>query len=438
MSKRFLLPLLSSLFFFAVAVPARAQSGLESAERAAREAPRDGEAQARYGHALLRAGRYRDAEQALRRAARLRGNELPALFDVARVAFAQGDYRASRSACRALERAERRAALTHVCRARAFLVWNRAGRAFEELEAAQAAGGAEFEVALALGDAYRLRADLPHAEESYRAAIAADGTRPEPHLGLGLLYAGARRADDARTALEAARQRDQLDPMIALELAKVSSGARARELYTAVVEARPELVEALVALADLERADGADDAAVGHYRAALEQDEANPRALAGLGIALLATAPAEGESLLRRSLELVPNQLEVIMALGRLHETRGENQDAFGQYRRASDLNPQDPRGLVAAAALAIGLRRNVLARGYLDRLLQRHPEHARGLALYGDALMLRGERDAAIRYYERALAAEGELDRARVQQALETARQAPEREQLQRAAVRR
>lgn len=417
---------------------ASAQGALEAAEHAAEAAPRDAEAQLAYGRALTRAGRFRDADRVLRSAARLRGNTLEALYDVARVAFAQGDYQRSRRACQALERESRGAALTHVCRARAFLVWNRAGRAFEELERAESADGADFEVALAFGDAYRLRADLPNAEQRYQAAIAADARRAEPYLGLGLLYAASRRPDDARGALEAARERDPLDPEIALELAKLSPPARARTLYASVLEIRPAQAEALVALADLERAADDADAAISHYRRALEIDEADARALAGLGIALLDAGQAEeGEPYLRRAMELVPNDLDVALALGRLHQSRGENQEAFGQYRRAADLNARDPRGLVAAAALALELNRAVLATGYLDRLLQRHPDHAQALALYGDALVARGDRERAVQYYERALAASGELDRARVQRALEEARRAPERQQhLQRAAV--
>jgi predicted negative regulator of RcsB-dependent stress response len=61
-----------------------------------------------------------------------------------------------------------------------------------------------------------------------------------------------------------------------------------------------------------------------------------------------------------------------------------------------------------------------VLASGFLDLALSRIPNQPRALALYGDVMRLRGDRVAARDYYERALAAAGDLpDRSRVQQAL-------------------
>lgn len=155
-------------------LPAQAEAqetDLAALREAVRNDRRDGDAHTRLGLALLRAGQYREAERVLKTAARLHDETIESLFDVARVAFAREDYRRSRGACRALERKYRGQSLTHVCRARAFLVWNRSGRAFEELEQATAAGGDHFEAHLALGDAYRLRAQVAEAEQAYRLSL---------------------------------------------------------------------------------------------------------------------------------------------------------------------------------------------------------------------------------------------------------------------------
>lgn len=414
--------ILTGSFF---ATSASAQDDLEALEAAARAGRNDASAQTAYGHALLRAERFSDAERVLRQAARLQDNSLASLYDLARVAFAQNDYRKSRAACRLLEREERRAALTHICRARAFLVWNRAGRAFEELESAQSIGGSDYELQLAFGDAHRLRASTREAETAYRAAIAQDGSRAEPWLGLGLLYSQTSRDDDARTALREARTRDANDPQIAFELGRLLRGAEARRLLEIAVAGRPEHVDAQVALGDLALSEGDMAAARSAFEAALERTDEDPAAHAGMGRVLLAAGEHEAaEARFQRALEIVPNVPNIVRTLGTLYEAQGRTQDAFAQYRHAHDLDPRNPASLLAAARLALSQNRDVLATGFLDRLLQRHDGLAAALALYGDALRARGDRPGAIRYYRRALEGTGPVDRAAVQAGIQAASQ--------------
>ncbi|MEO0322272.1 MAG: hypothetical protein AAF447_04910, partial [Myxococcota bacterium] len=254
----------------ALALPGYASAqDLAQLEASARANRRDADAQVAYGHALLRAARYRDAYRVLHDAARLRGNTLEAHFDAARAAFAEGDYRRSRAACRQLETRGRQEVLTKVCRARAFLVWNRSGRAFEELEAALAQDPRSFEAQLALGDAHRLRAAVAEAEAAYGAAVALDGSRYEPHLGLGLLYAAARREAEARRELEAAYAIESADPTVLYELGKRKEGAEARRLLSRAFALRPDLLEARVAVADMDRESGDASAARAGYETAL-------------------------------------------------------------------------------------------------------------------------------------------------------------------------
>lgn len=419
-----------------LALPAAAQD-LEALAAAARANRNDAAAQTAYGRALLQAERYAEADRVLRTAMRLHGNSPEAAYDVARVAFAQGDYRKSRAACRLLERHHRAHVLTKVCRARAFLVWNRSGRAFEELEAAAQIDPNHFELLLALGDAHRLRADIAEAEQAYRRAIAIDGSRPEPHYGLGLLYSSARRDDDALAAFRAAHALDPSDPDINYQLGIRSHGAEARELLARAVASRPRWPEALVALGDVELAAGDHAAAREHYEAALAAAPNLAAAHIGLGRVLIAQGETEaGERSLRRALELVPNSAEVALTLGELYERQGRHQDAFEQYRHAADLAPANPVGLLRAAALALRLERDVLATGFLDRFLRGKPNHARALELYGDAMMARGDRTAAQRYYERALQGRGAIDREAVQQKLRRAQERQQRRQMQRATV--
>ena len=420
------LALLGTLTFAALAPAAQAQADLASLEAAARANPRDADAQTALGRAQLRAGQYRAAERTLKTAARLHDDSMEALYDVARVAFAQEDYRRSRAACRPLERKYRGQSLTHVCRARAFLVWNRSGRAFEELETAMAAGGDHFEAQLALGDAHRLRAAVSDAEQAYQRAIALDGARPEPHLGLGLLYANANRRADAVRELRAALQRQPNDPEIQYQLGRLLEGDEARRLLRGAVAGRPDLAEAQTALGQLELEAGETAAAKTAFEAALEANSRDAAALAGLGdIELRAGNHDAAQARFREALEVIPNQPHVVFLMGKLHAAQGDHQEAYEQFRRAAALAPNEPEALLAAAELALSQNRDVLATGFLDPLLRTHPNLAAGLALYGDAMKARNDRVRARDYYQRALQGRGPVDRAHVQAALREVSQA-------------
>ena len=97
--------------------------------QAAKAAPRDVGAQVALGRALIEAGRLKEDEAVMKRAARLDKGSLPTLFEGMRVKFAEGHYKRVRAACRELAKVDKNHVLTHVCNARALLVWRRASRA---------------------------------------------------------------------------------------------------------------------------------------------------------------------------------------------------------------------------------------------------------------------------------------------------------------------
>jgi len=405
--------------------PAEAQeTALQELSAAARAARNDGTAQAAYGRALLRAGRYREAQVALQAAARLSRRSPAALYDVATVAFARGDYRAARSACGPLQRARDGAVLARVCNARAFLVWNRSARAFEELEAALAIDANNYEALLALGDAHRLRAVVTDAEAAYRRAVAVRPDAADPHVGLGLLYAAAERRDDAIRELRAAAGLDRTNPEISYQLGKLLVGTpEARQLLEAAVSGRPSWAEAQSALGDALLAAGDATAARQAFAHAIELNAQLAEAHSGLGRALLRLDDlAAAEAALRRALELVPNAPGAVGALAAVLARTDRLEEAFEQYGHAADLDPRNPQPLLAAARLAVANRRDVLAAGFLDRILQQQSEQPQALALYGDIMLGRGDRTRARQYYERAL--RGRLpaaEQARLRRALGT-----------------
>ena len=92
-----------------VALPAREAQAqaplLPDLQRAARRARTEAAPHRAYARALLRAGRFRDAEREFKVAARLSRNQPSALLEVAEATFATGDWNAARRACTAIETA---------------------------------------------------------------------------------------------------------------------------------------------------------------------------------------------------------------------------------------------------------------------------------------------------------------------------------------------
>lgn len=410
-----------SLVFLLASQASAQETELPRLREASRAAARDYTAQRALGIALLRAGHYREATTQLTRAAALQRRSLEALYDVARVPFAQGDHGASETACRALGRIEKAAPLTQICNARADLVWNRSARAFEALNSALAADASNYEGLLALGDAHRLRAAIPDAESAYQRAIAVRATEADPHLGLGRLYAAAGRRDDAIRSLRRALELDPTYPDAQYELGRLLSATEeGRGLLQAATTGRPGWPEAQTALGEALLAAGSLEPAEAAFRAAIAARADHAPAHTGLGRALVAQADYAGaEPELRRALELVQNDGVATLALGDVLAHTEREEEAFEMYDHAADLDPRNPQGMLRAAALAIANHRDVLASGFLDRLLEAMPNNAAGLALYGDIARVRRDTAAARDYYTRALSGEGDLDRAHVEQAL-------------------
>ena len=416
-----LLPAFAACLLLLAHAPATAQeSALEGLRSAARAAPRDYDAQLALGRAMLEAGRYREAQAQLQRASRLRRGDAAALYEVARVAFEQHEHQRARSQCRAVARAAGQNPIGRVCEARAYLAWNRSARAFEELEAALQQSPGDFEALLALGDAHRLRAAVPEAEDAYRRAIAANGQSAEPHLGLGRLYAQAGRTADALSALRRAHELAPADPDVDYELGRIQSGPAAIEHLREAAQNRPSWALAHEAFGEALLGAGQHDEAATALRRAIELDSHLASARSALGRAMMAAGQMDdAEAAIREALDEVPNDAGAVSALAELFSRTSRVEEAYQQYQHAADLNPRDPAPLLAAAELAIAQQRPVFATAFLQRVLAQNPRNAPALALMGDILRGRRQIAEARQHYQRALAGEGTIDRARIERAL-------------------
>lgn len=409
-------------FLVLACVPVQAQeTEIARTREATTRQPTSSAAFLAYGQALIRAGRFDEAQRAYHKAVTLERGSLRALYLEASVSFARLDYRGARNACRTLERLDAHSVWTLVCRARALLVLNRSAPAFEALAEAERVDPNNYEMLMAHGDAHRLRMDSDAAEQSYRRAATVAPSEAGPHLGLGRLYAAAGSTEPALTELRRAYELDPTWPEVQYELGRLVGGAEGRDLLARAVAGRPSWALAQAALGDAEFGLGHLDAAKASYENAIRLDAQLPQAHVGLG-RTLAAMPGHDEEAKRelvRALELVPNSEIACITLATIEERNEHFEEAFDYYRRAADASPSDPTPLLAAARLALRQGRDTYAAAFLDRVLDQHGNDSQALMLYGDIMKARGDRASARTYYENARRGSGTVDTARIDAAL-------------------
>jgi tetratricopeptide (TPR) repeat protein len=377
------------------------------------------EARAR-GLTLIRLGKLKEAEAAMKQAAQARGQSIEALYDVARVQFAADDYQKSRSACRALTVKDKNAMLSDLCMARAFLVWRRASRAHEYVASALAKAPNDPDVILADADLKRVSGDLEGSKAAYQKLLSIAPGNAEASFGLGQLYLIAPDNEAARKSFAAALQSAPDWPDAMFELGRLESGTKAVSLLERAIAARPNWPEARLALGAARLQNGEIDAAEALFRDVLKASPKLPLAHARLGMALEAKKDFQGaETELKRGLEGLPNDVDAALSLARVYAQTERNEDAFAAYRNASSLEKTGSLALVEAGIFAMKLQRNTLAQAFLEKAVERTPKSAAAQARFADVLLARGEKALAKQHYQMALGGEGDVDRQDVQRRL-------------------
>jgi tetratricopeptide (TPR) repeat protein len=396
------------------------ETALPELREAAKRAPTDAQAQIALGRALIKAGQLAEAEVPMRAAVRLSKGSIESLYEAMRPNFASDNYRKARAGCQELVKKDKNHVLSEVCLARAFLVWRRSSRAFEHIEQALRLDPSNYEARLAFADAKRIQGELDAASEAYEEALKQNPKGAEAKLGLGLTYALQNKLEPALTALREADALDPGNPEIELELGQRLKGPESVAMLQEALAGRPKWPAAELALAIAQLRAGDAQSAETALEAFLKRDPNSPVAVAHHGAALVALGRyPEAEPVLRKALVLVPNDYVTSLALAQLYEHTNRAEEAFTQYRSTADLKHESPEPLIAAAKLALSLKRPVLATALLDKALERTPRLAELHALYGDALKARGETKAAREHYQHALQGEGPLDRVALQKRL-------------------
>lgn len=389
---------------------------LAALKQAARQGRRDAAAHSAYGQALVEAGKFKQAERALKTASRLDKDSADGLYRLVAIDFARGDYRRSRNKCRALEARHPASVLGNVCMARAFLAWRRASRADEFLQLAASSDPSHVEVLLATADVRRVQGKSAEALAAYGKVIAAHPTMGRAHRGLGLLHLATGDRTRAAEALRLAVTHSPYNVQALFELAGLLQGKEAVAIIERALELKPRWPEAKMMLSQAKLDAGDAEAAEAMFRKLLKDKRFGARAQMGLGMALLARGElVPAEEGLKAGLALLPHSPKANFALAELYERTERHEEAFEQYRLASAAQRHSTRALMSAAQLAVKLSRKVLASAFLRKVIERTPKHSVAHALYGDLLAARGDREAARSHYQQALAGEGEIDREAV-----------------------
>jgi len=283
-------------------------------------------AQVALGSALLVSGRRAEAEEAFDRAIAYAPARAEVRIGIARAWLATGRREDA---------------------ARALAVLARASELAPDLPA----------VWYALGRAREKSGDEPGALDAYERVFRLDPDNVATRKRL--IRLAIQRQDFARARHEADRlladgPDDPVRLLIAAGVAdKDGRKEDARRLYrAAIAKGRGDSVEALLGLAQLDRAAGDFGAARSAIRKALAQRPDSTSAWLALGrVEDAARRPQEAERAWRKAIAIDPRYATAWLALGQLHSERRQFDQAVSDLRRALEVRPGYP-----AAALSLGV----------------------------------------------------------------------------------
>lgn len=290
--------------------------------------------------ALAREGRLQEAEELLRRLSAERPSDSALLVELARVLLGRGDLP---GASASLERARDLSADPSILPllGQVYLLQDRHEEARAALERALAQNARDIGSHYNLGRLLRLQGEAEPALAHLERALALhpdDRMRQRIQSNLGLLYLETRRYD------------------------------RARGLLEGLLRAEPEHADWILGLSSAHEG-------LGDTRRALE--------------------------LARQAARLKPDLAEAHRRIGGLLRTLGDASGALAACEKALEMAPEDPAALALLASLHLDSGRAGPALEAARRLVSLDASHAQGHYLLGQALLARGDREAAEREFQ-------------------------------------
>jgi tetratricopeptide (TPR) repeat protein len=307
--------------------------------------PRDAEAHANLGSALLTQGQYAAALASLQRALQLRPHDVDTLLDAADALAALGRPGESVPLYRRALEVDPRAAQAHNNLGNALLQSGEPGQAAACYRRALELRPDEADIHCNLGNALRQLGQLEEAIACSRRAIALNPGSSMAHNNLGLALAGLGKREQAVASY---RQALALKPQYVEALDNLGNALRdlgqrraALEIYRQAVELAPRRPEAHCnignAFFDMRKL---EEAATAFRQALALRAEFAP---AHLGLALTLRQqrrPAQAEEACQAALRIDPNAVDALALLGELRADRGQFDQAEKLFRRALEIDP--------------------------------------------------------------------------------------------------
>lgn len=177
-----------------------------------------------------------------------------------------------------------------------------------------------------------------------------------------------------------------------------------RESFERAVALQPGLLEAGLALAMMENRGGQPQRARARLTAILKSHPDHRQALELLfGLDLAAGDWNHAASILNRLRQLDGESANILMAEGRLCESRKDFAGAITAYERAATMAAEAQEPLVAIIHLDLQNKQPERARRRLENILAAHPNHPYAHGLMGEVLTLMGRRDSAMAHFREA-----------------------------------
>jgi tetratricopeptide (TPR) repeat protein len=233
--------------------------------------------------------------------------------------------------------------------------------------------------------------DSDSALDSYRRALSVDRGSAAGEFGIGRLALAKGDLEESATHLERARELapeagsiqatlSQLYHRLGREEEAGKAAARARKLHPDV-----EVDDAVLASVKEEAV-----SIVGYQHRALDAEQAGD--------------PSRAEALLRRAIEIRPDDASLSYNLANHLSRQGRHREAEESYRQALRLDPGHVPTLVNLGILAAENGEIERAVSLFEKALARDPSHPGALLGLGNAAAARGRLDTAVQLFERAL----------------------------------
>lgn len=245
------------------------------------------------------------------------------------------------------------------------------------------------ELVFALGQIRRALGDLPGAFEAFDRIGPAEPNYVDARLQIAAIYEAQERYPEALEEIDRVRALRPQRPLdihaaaLRIELGDFDGGV---ELLEGLLDGSEDDLEVLYQLGIQHGVHGRDDEALRYMQRVLEIDGNNANALNYIGYAWAERGEnlEEAEALIRRALEIAPDDGYITDSLGWVYYKMAE--DLFAEARRdeALRLLERAQEQLLNAAELTGG-----------DSVVSEH---------LGDVLLLRGDKRGALDYYEEAV----------------------------------